>query len=35
MALNDILGVKRRLDQGVPLANLVEDESFFSNLNGF
>lgn len=29
---NDILGVKRRLDQGVPLSELVENESFFSTV---
>lgn len=29
---NDILGVKRRLDQGVPLSTLYEDEAFFSTI---
>lgn len=29
---NDILGVKRRLDQGVPLSELYENESFFTTI---
>lgn len=29
---NDILGIKRRLDEGVPLTELVEDEAFFSTV---
>jgi hypothetical protein len=30
--VNDILGIKRRLDAGVPLNELAEDESFFTTL---